>query len=295
MKIKTLIKLVINPRLLIKPMGRKGLLSFLSDSLYLKLLFRAEMGKKLDLKNPITFNEKIQWLKLNDKKIEYIKWVDKIEVKKQIEKTIGPQYVVPLIATWNNAEKIDFSQLPPKCVLKCNHDQGSTQIYVRGKTDEWKMKKHLSLCLSKSVYPETREWPYKNISPMILCEPYLADNIIDYKLFCFNGTPKVVNIGMKSQENHETQITFLDMDWNVLKVQRSDFRRVDVLPPKPDCFDEICYLSRILAKDKRFVRIDFFIVDNKPFFSEFTLYPTSGLIKFSPTKGDDVFGKWLDL
>lgn len=295
MKISTLLKLIKNPYLAVKPLGRRGFLSFLPDEIYLKLLYRSEMGKKLNIISPKTFNEKIQWLKLNDRNPEYIKWVDKINVKKIIKNNIGERYVVPSIGEWNNSKEIDFKDVPDICVFKCNHDQGSTRVYTRGKTNENELRKHLKVCLSKNPYSETREWPYKDIIPKILCEPFLADNIIDYKLFCFNGVPRVVNIGMKSCKDLSTRVTFLDMKWEEIPIQRSDFKRIEHLPIKPECFDEICKIAKELSKGKRFVRIDFFIIDNKPYFSEFTLYPTSGLIKFLPEEGDYIFGDWLEL
>ena len=153
----------------------------------------------------------------------------------------------------------------------------------------------MTKCLANNPYSETREWPYKGIKSKILCEPFLADDIVDYKIFCFNGIPRIVNIGMKSQKDQKTRITFLDMNWNLLSIQRSDFDRVKYLPQKPECFNEICNAAEKLAKGKKFVRIDFFIVDGKPYFSEFTLYPTSGLVKFTPDEGDLIFGKWLKL
>ncbi|WP_270209156.1 MULTISPECIES: ATP-grasp fold amidoligase family protein [Dorea] len=295
MKASTLKKIIKNPALVIKPLGRRGILSFLSDETYLKLLYRAELGKKLNLESPKSFNEKMQWLKINDRNPEYIQWVDKISVKSMIEKTIGKKYVVPLIGEWNNSNEIDFDKVPDLCVFKCNHDQGSTRIYKRGESDEKELCKHLTKCLANNPYSETREWPYKGIKSKILCEPFLADDIVDYKIFCFNGIPRIVNIGMKSQKDQKTRITFLDMNWNLLSIQRSDFDRVKYLPQKPECFNEICNAAEKLAKGKKFVRIDFFIVDGKPYFSEFTLYPTSGLVKFTPDEGDLIFGKWLKL
>lgn len=295
MKASTLIKIAKKPSLIIKPLGRKGFLSCLPDEMYLKLLYKAELGKRLNINNPKSFNEKIQWLKLHDRNPEYIKWVDKIAAKTMVENTIGKEYVVPLIGEWSTPQEIDFEAVPDVCVFKCNHDQGSTRIYKRGQTNEVEFRKHFARCLSRSPYSETREWPYKGIKPKILCEPFLDEDIIDYKLFCFNGSPKIINIGMKSQKDKKTRITFLDMDWNILPIQRSDFDRVECLPSRPGCFQEICKAAKVLSAGKRFVRIDFFVVNDKPYFSEFTLYPTSGLIKFSPDNGDDVFGEWLAL
>ena len=133
------------------------------------------------------------------------------------------------------------------------------------------------------------------IERRILCEPYLAEEIVDYKIFCFNGVPKMINIGTKSEVDKKTRVTFLDMNWNPMDFQRSDFDRVEKLPQKPDCFDLMMEFARTLSEKCRFVRIDFFIINNIIYFSEFTLYPTSELIKFSPENADKVVGSWLRL
>ena len=295
MKESTIKNIIKHPLLAVKPLAAKGMLDFLPDKAYLKILYYSQFKEKLNIDNPQTFNEKIQWLKLNDRNPIYIKWVDKIEAKKIAANTIGGVHIVPLIATWASASEISFEELPDICVLKCNHDQGSTIIYRRGISNEQEIRKHFENRLKRSAFSATREWPYSQIIPMILCEQFMADNIVDYKFFCFNGTPRIINIGQKSEVDKKTRITFLDTEWHPLSFQREDFDRVETIPPKPKCYDELLDLAKKMSAPYRFVRTDFFVVDEKIYFSEFTLYPTSGLIKFSPRNADLEVGSWLKI
>ena len=294
-KIKTFFRLLKTPVKLIPPFARYGLLNWMSDEAYLKLFYKSKMGVALHLENPTTFNEKLQWLKLYDRQEKYIPWVDKVQAKTQVREVLGEEYVVPLIGVWQRAEDINFESLPDRCVLKCNHDQGSAVAFQRGQSDTNAIIRHFKKRLKRNAYTATREWPYKKIQPQILCEEYVADEIIDYKIFCFNGKPKFVNIGQKDLETHVSCVSFLDFDWNYMPFQRSDFPPVRNLPEKPKCFSKMLEIAEKLAKDTSFVRIDFFCVDEKIYFSEFTLYPTSGVILFAPREGDALLGSWLNL
>lgn len=294
-KIGTCIRLLKKPIQLIPPLAKYGLLNWMPDDLYLKLLYRGRMDVALNLDNPTSFNEKIQWLKIHDRQEKYVSWVDKIQAKAEVRKKIGDEYNVSLVGTWKRAEDIDFKKLPDKCVLKCNHDQGSAIVFQQGKSDPDSIIQHFNKRLKRNAYNATREWPYKNIQPQILCEEYLADEIIDYKIFCFNGKPKFVNIGRKDLETHIYCASLLNLDWSNMSIQRADFSPVEKLPERPKSFDKMLEIAEELAKDTRFVRIDLFCVEEKIYFSEFTLYPTSGLILFDPREGDAMLGDWLDL
>lgn len=282
-------------RVIVK-LAREGVFNFLPDKPFLKLLFLARMGKKLDLRNPKTFNEKIQWLKINDRSPRYVDLVDKEKAKEIIKELLGEEYVVPLIGSWDSVEKIDFDALPDKCVLKCNHDQGSTLMFDREKgVDEDELRKYYRKRLLRSAFDSTREWPYKNISPRVICEPFLCEDIIDYKIFCFNGEPGMVNIGQKSIKDHIMHITFLDTQWDKMPFQRSDFEPVKEVPQKPENYEKMLEIARKLAQGTDFVRIDLFNVGDRIYFSEFSLYPTSGYIKFEPEFGDEILGEKIVL
>ncbi len=292
--IKTFFSLIKTPLKMIQPIAKRGLLNWVPDSTYLKLVYKGRMGKTLDLENPKTFNEKMQWLKINDHNPEYIGWVDKIKAKDKVADLLGDTLVVPTIGTWDNAKDIDFSILPSKCILKCNHDQGSTIIYTKESNKE-NIIKFFEKRLNKNPYPETREWAYQYVKPQILCEPFLADNIIDYKFFCCNGKVQMINIGQKDHDTHITHVTFLDRDWNKMPFQRDDFPAINKLPQKPEHLCEMIQFAEKISKDKPFVRVDFYYINKIIYFSEFTLYPTSGFIRFKPVEGDEFLGELLHI
>lgn len=292
----TFVRLLSTPGKLFKPLAARGLFRWMPDACYLKALYRCEMGKPLHLDHPEGFNAKIQWLKLHDRAPEYVKWVDKETAKDMAGQIIGYEHVVPLIRTWHRAGDMDFDSLPDKCVLKCNHDQGSTVIFDReAGVNEEEIRKFFQKRLKKNAYATTREWPYKSVAPKIICEPFLGKDIIDYKFFCFHGVPAFVNIGQKTNDDHVTHITFIDFDWKLMPFQRSDFAPVAQLPEKPEKLAQMIEIAGKLAANTKFVRIDLFCVDSNIYFSEFTLYPTSGLIKFEPENGDKILGDKLCL
>lgn len=292
--IKKLCSFIKTPVKLAEPLGKREMLNWMPDEMYLKLMYKARLGESLHLKSPKTFNEKIQWLKINDHNSEYTEWVDKIRAKEKVAELLGSEVIVPTLGVWKDARDINFSKLPSKCVLKCNHDQGSTIIYNKG-ADESDIINHFNKRLNKNPYPGTREWPYKNVEPKILCEPFMADDIIDYKFFCFNGKVQMINIGQKDVDTHITHVTFLDKEWKKMSFQRSDYSPVGRLPEKPEKFDDLLEFAEKIAAGTSFVRVDFYYLDNQIYFSEFTLYPTSGFIKFEPKDGDRILGDLLQI
>ena len=201
-KIKTFLQ---NPQYFITSPAAKGWLDWMPDSLYLKLLYKAATGEKCDLKHPVTFNEKLQWLKLHDRKPEYADMVDKYEVRKIIENSIGAEYLIPCYGVYNSFEEIDFSSHPDQFVLKCTHDSGSV-IICKDKTefDRAAAKQSLDASMKRNYYSTYREWPYKYVKPRIIAELYLidesGDDVKDYKVMCFNGEAKVLVV-------HENRFT----------------------------------------------------------------------------------------
>lgn len=294
-KINTLIQLIKSRSSLVPALGDNGLLNWMSDEKYLKLLFKVEMGKELHLDPPLTFNEKLQWLKLHDHNPDYPALVDKIECKKIISNILGSQYVVPLIGKWEQPEDIPFDELPRKVVLKCNHDQGSVHVIEDIRTidtaklvDEYKSK------LKRSPYPGTREFAYKSIKPYVFAEEYLGKSIVDYKFYCFNGEPKFLYCGQGLTVDHSLKIDFFDMNWNLMPFYRTDYKRLGLID-KPKRFEEMIQIAEVLSKDIPFVRIDLFEVNDRVYFSEFTVCPASGLMPFVPPQYDTIVGEWLTL
>ncbi|MGL4863576.1 MAG: ATP-grasp fold amidoligase family protein [Cetobacterium sp.] len=259
--------------------------------------YKKIFNKNLNLDNPITYNEKLQWLKLNDKKDEYTNLVDKIEVRNYIKKLIGEEYLVPLIGIYNKANDIDFNNLPKKFVIKCNHDSGNIWICKNKKNfDIEKTKKEINKALKKNYYYQGYEYPYKNITPKILIEEYLEDNetkdLYDYKFFCFSG--KVKTLFIASNRQKDVRFDFFDTNFNKLEVMQY-YKNSKKYIKKPKNFEKMIELSEILSQKIKHVRVDFYEVNGKILFGELTFYHFGGFKKFTPEDFDIFMGKFLDI
>lgn len=260
---------------------------------------------ELDLENPQTFNEKIQWLKLNDRNPKHTMLVDKYEAKRLVADTIGESHIIPTLGVWDKFDDIDFSILPNQFVLKCTHDSGGLIICRdKKKFNKKSAKKKIEKCLKHNFYYGQREWAYKNIKPRIIAEEYMEDEtakqlgssgLTDYKIFCFNGKPEFIYVSC-GLENHETaQIGFLTMEWEFADFKRSDYQGLTALPDKPKRFDEMIEYARKLSKNEKFVRIDFYEINTRVYFSEVTYYPCSGYMPFDSIEWDNKIGRMLKL
>ena len=281
-------------------LNRYGLTNILSDKCYLKMAFKATFGRKLNLKEPKTFNEKLQWLKLYDRKAEYTTYVDKYKVREYIAEKLGEEYLIPLLGVWDNPDDIDFDALPDQFVLKCNHNSGTGMCICtdKSKLNITKVKKELKKGLKENYYFRGREWPYKNVERKITCEKFLKSGeggLIDYKFYCFNGEPKFLYVS-QGLDNHATaNISFLTMDWQFADFKRNDYNVFNELPKKPKNFDKMVEIAKILSKDVPFLRVDLYEVNDKVYFSELTFFPGSGFTKLEPEEWDYKFGSWIDL
>lgn len=274
-------------------------LSFLPDEKYLKLLYRMHMGKKLSLSNPQTFNEKLQWLKLYNRKAEYTMMVDKYLVREYIKETIGEKYLIPLIGVWDNPDEIDFDSLPNSFVLKCNHNSGTGMCICKEKSnlDYEKVKSELRKGLKEDYDKYNREWPYKNVTRKIICEKYMEDEcgeLKDYKFMVFNGEVKCSFVGSDRFSQEGLHVTFYDNNWNIMPFERH-YPRSKNPHSKPICFDEMKRLAAKLGKNIPFVRVDFYEIHGKIYFGELTFFPGSGFEEFTPEIWDYKFGRWIDL
>lgn len=268
-----------------------------SDEFYLKMDYFLALGKKLNLDNPKTFNEKLQWLKVNDKRAEYSVMVDKYEVKEYVKNLIGEKHVIPTLAVWDNPEEIDVSALPNQFVLKCTHDSGCVILCHNKKDfDLESAKKRLKRQMAKDFYLEHREYPYKNVKHRVIAEELLVDEsgteLKDYKFFCFNGKCKMLFI-VSGRPTH-TKLDFLDTHFNLLPFERG-YPRSGKLPYKPSSFEKMIEFSEKLSKDIPFVRVDFYDVNGVPYFGELTFFPGSGCEPFKPEEWDYKIGEWLKL
>lgn len=298
MTLKTKIfKVLKNPLWILVYLNNKGV-HIIGDKHYLSLLYKLSIGKKLDIENPKTYNEKLQWLKLNDRKDEYTMMVDKYEVKKIIEKIIGKEYIIPTIGVYNSFDEIDFSELPNQFVIKCTHDSGGLVIVKnKEKLDINEARKKIEKSLSKNFYWYSREWPYKNVKPRIIIEKYMEDietkELRDYKFFCFNGEPKYMFLATDRQSG-ETKFNFYDLNFKILPFRQGHPNNTKKIE-KPKTFKEMIHLSKKLSKNIPHVRVDFYEINGKVYFGELTFYHYSGLVKFDPEEWDIKMGKLISL
>ena len=276
-----------------------GLFNWLPDSLFLKLNFWARMDKKLSIVNPNTFNEKLQWLKLYDRRPEYIQMVDKYEVRKYISEKIGEEYLIPLLGVYKHFDEIDFNKLPNQFVLKCTHDSGGVVICKdKSNFDIESAKKKFGKYLNRNYYYNSREWPYKFIEPRIICEQYMVDEredeLKDYKFMCFNGEVKCSFVCLNRNSSKGLNVDFYDMEWEPMPFERH-YPSSGEITQRPNQFDKMVGFSEQLSNDIPFVRVDFYEIDGQLYFGELTFYPGSGFEEFNPERYDYLLGSWINL
>lgn len=275
---------------------------WLSDKMYLKLLFRFRMGQKLNLKAPKTFNEKLQWLKLYNRKPEYTQLVDKYAVKEYVAKTIGEKYVIPTLGVWDKPEDIEWEILPNQFVLKTTHGGGSTGVVIckdKVTFDKQKAIEKLNASLKLDIYRLFKEWPYKNVKPRIIAEQYMEDSVTkelrDYKFFCFDGVVKALFVGTERQKpGEDVKFDFFDENYNHMPFKQGHEHAAQI-PAKPKSFELMKELASELSKGIPHVRVDLYEVDSHPCFGEMTFFHFGGLVPFEPADWDYKFGEWLKL
>lgn len=289
-----------NPRKLV--LRLLPLLPF-SDESYLKMWYRISYGERLNLEEPKTYNEKLQWLKLFDRKPLYTTLVDKYAVKRYVTDKIGEKYVIPLIAVWNNPSEIDFESLPEQFVLKVTHGGGSYGVAVckdKKTFDREKALRMLENAMKVDGYLKNREWPYKNVPRRVIAEKYMEDNetkeLRDYKFFCFNGVPKLLFVATGRGVQKEPNFDWFDMSYNHIQLKtehpNSDKNH---LPQKPVAFEEMKEVAEKLSQGIPHVRIDLYEVNGKVYFGEYTFYHWSGINKFEPEEWNKKMGDWIQL
>ena len=276
------------------------------DKLYLSLLFRFKMGYWMDWKNPKTFTEKLQWLKLYNRRPKYTTMVDKYAVKQYVSKLIGEEYIIPTLGIWTRVEEIDWESLPNQFVLKTTHGGGSGGVVIcKNKTDLDKIgaSKKLQHSLNSDIYRNYREWPYKNVPKRIIAEKYMKESIsqsedselADYKFYCFNGTPTYCQV-IRDRNTNET-IDFYDMEWNHMPFVGLNPVIGNGLNPvkKPLLLNKMIEICHTLSINIPFSRIDLYVIDEKVYFGEITFFPASGIGTFTPTEWNYKLGKMIEL
>lgn len=271
------------------------------DSWAIRHFFKKRLGYKCDLENPKTFNEKIQWLKLHDRKAIYPALVDKYEVKSIIGNLIGEEYIIPTIGVWDRFDDIGFSKLPNSFVLKCNHDSASVVICKDKSLFNYsKAKEKITQALKTDYYHYLgKQWAYKGIKRRIIAEEFLTDGVhadlLDYKFMVFGGKCRCVFVC--SGRHSRLRLDAYDMDWQLMPFTRNNHPNAKERIPRPACYDTMLSLAEKIAGfvDNPFVRVDFYEVNGKVYFGEVTFYPEGGLGKFSPVEWDYIMGDWIDL
>lgn len=280
-------------------LGHRGWWHWMDDETYLKIAFRCKMGERLNLNEPRSYSEKLQWIKLHDRKPEYTAMVDKYEAKKIAAKRIGDEYIIPTLGVWDRFEDIDFSALPDQFVLKCTHDSGGLVI-VKDKSsmDVEAAGKKITTCLSHNFYWGQREWPYKDVRPRIIAEQYMEDEktgeLPDYKFFAFDGEVKALFIATERGAREETKFDFFDADFNHLPFLNGH-PNASVTPKKPSQFELMKALAARLSEGLPQIRVDLYEVSGRVYFGEFTFFHWSGFKPFVPREWDDRFGEWIRL
>lgn len=270
----------------------------LKDITFLKYKYYTKTGNRLNVLEPQTFNEKLQWLKLYDRKEKYTEMVDKYAVKEYVANIIGEEYIIPTLGIYNNFDEIDLEKLPNKFVIKCTHDSGGLIVCKNKKElDIKRARKKINKSLKTNYYYCGREWPYKNVKPRIIVEKYMEDKktkeLRDYKFFCFNGIPKLMFIAT-DRGKKETKFNYYDLKFNKLEIKQH-YPNDDRVIFKPQNFDKMIELSKKLSKGIPHVRVDWYEINGKMYFGELTFYHFSGFEPFKPEEWDYRLGEWLQL
>lgn len=296
--IKALVKMMYDSDYRFLILSGLGFYDKLDDESYLKRKYKACIKKDLNIDNPRTFNEKLQWLKLHDRKPEYTMMVDKYAVRQYIADTIGEEYLIPLLGIWDNPDDIDFDSLPNQFVLKCNHNSGLGMCICKDKSklNIGKVKAELRKGLRQDYYLTGREWPYKNVPRRIVCEKYMQnandEDLTDYKFFCFNGEPKIMYIACDHAKQPKPD--FFDMNFDKINMRMEDPNSEEI-HEKPKYFEEMKLIARKLSSNTCFLRVDFYVINNKLYFGELTFFHMSGFAPVNPEEWSYKLGDWIKL
>lgn len=275
----------------------RKVLRILPDSIYIRMMFRKNIGYWPDLNNPQSFNEKLQWLKLHNRKPEFTDWVDKIKVKKYVAGIIGDEYIIPTLQVWDNVDDIDIATLPNQFVLKCNHDSYSAVVCNDKSTLDVRktlafMKKHLK----NNFYWYGREWPYKNVEAKVFAEKYISDEsnngLNDYKILCFNGVAKYIEVHKDRFGELHTQDLY-DRDWHLTSITQGPTSKK--LEPKPRHLEKMIEFSETLSQNIPHLRVDWYIADDRLYFGEITFFDGSGFARFDNMEDDMMLGSLITL
>ena len=278
--------------------ANRGFHNGMTDEAFIKRKYKAIIGKELNLENPQTFNEKLQWLKLYNRKPEFTTMVDKCDAKKYVANIIGEEYIIPTLGVWKSFDDINFDNLPQQFVLKCTHDCGGIVICKdKNKLDKAPAKKKLEKSLKNNFFWYGREWPYKNVEPRIIAEVYMEEaessGLTDYKVMCFGGEPKVIQVHQGRFDGNHHQ-AFYDLDWNHLDITQG-FPKATETIPRPAALEKMLELSRVLSKGLPHLRVDWYFVKGQLYLGELTFFDGSGFVGFDQEEWDRKLGSYITL
>jgi len=288
-----------DPEYRMKRRVSKGKYDDLSDEEFYKTFFKGVFGYELDLEHPVTYNEKLQWLKLYDRKDIYTTMVDKYAVKDYVAGIIGEEYIVPTLGVWDNADDIDFDALPDQFVMKTTHDSHSVIVCKdKSKLDFNAAREKMAAGLRRDYYKKYREWPYKNVPHRVIAEKYLEDRetgeLRDYKFYTFNGVVKTLFIVTGRDDPEKTRLDFYDPEFR-REDARYRYKNSENGMKKPVNFEKMKELASVLSEGVPYLRVDFYEVDGKIYFGELTFYPGGGFVHFDPQSWDRQMGEWITL
>ena len=280
-------------------LSRAGFYNWMSDAKYLKKKYKIVFGTELNLEEPQTFNEKLQWLKLYNRKPKYTMMVDKYKVREYVAQMVGSEYLIPLLGVWDDPEDIDFDTLPNQFVLKCNHNSGLGMCICKDKStlDVKKVKHELRRGLKQNYYLTGREWPYKDVPRKIIAEVFMSDpsgDLKDYKFYCFNGKMQFVMINSDRNSSESTKADYFDRNFNWLDFTWG-YSHAEICPEKPEKFNEMIAIAEELAKGLPHIRVDLYECNGQIYFGELTFFDGSGFDEIKPLEWDYKIGSLITL
>ncbi len=298
--IKKLGRFLTDPSYRTRVLADRGFYDRLSDRDYLEKLYRAHMGRPLELEHPETLNEKLQWLKLYYRDPLHTVLVDKYRVRDYVAEKLGEEHLIPLLGVWDDPDEIDFDRLPTQFVLKCNHNSGLGMYICRDKSrlDPARVRAGLRRGLAQDYFLHGREWPYKNVPRKIIGEQYLADasghGLRDYKFYCFDGRMALSMINSDRFSPVPTKADYFDRNFDRLDFTWG-YQRSAVPPERPEQYDQMIAAAEKLAVGLPHVRVDLYLVGGRIYFGELTFFDGSGFSPILPQTWDRRLGALLCL